>query len=93
MAQPLKLDFNKLDEQTGPAPHLAEFIKRWLLAWADQHDYNIYADGLVVKTTIDSRLQAMADEAVDRQTKALQAVADVEWSKSAAPAYGSDTGA
>ena len=30
-AQPLKLDFNKLDEQTGPAPHLAEYIKRWLL--------------------------------------------------------------
>jgi len=92
-AQPLKLDFSKLDENTGPAPHLAEYLKRWLLQWADEHDYNIYADGLVVRTTIDSRLQAMANQAVERQTKALQAVADVEWSRSGVPSLGSDTAA
>jgi penicillin-binding protein 1A len=92
-AQPLKLDFAKLDEDSGPAPHLAESIKRWLLQWADEHDYNIYADGLVVRTTIDSRLQDMANQAVERQTKALQAVADVEWSRSSVPSLGSDASA
>ena len=30
-------------------------------------------------TTIDSRLQALANQAVNRQMEALQAVADVEW--------------
>jgi penicillin-binding protein 1A len=92
-AQPLKLDFSKLDEDTGPAPHLAESLKRWLLQWADEHDYNIYADGLVVRTTIDSRLQAMANQAVERQTQALQAVADVEWSRSGVTSLGSDAAA
>ena len=91
--QPLKLDFERLADTPGDAPHLTEYLRRWLIEWADQHDYNIYADGLVVKTTIDSRLQEMATQAVERQGKALQAVADVEWSRSAAPAMGSDPAA
>ena len=33
-------------------------------------------------TTIDSRLQALANQAVHRQMEALQAVADVEWGMS-----------
>lgn len=92
-AQPLKLDFERLPEFNGTAPHLAEHLRRWLLEWADRHDYNIYSDGLVVKTTIDSRLQDMANEAVTRQTKLLQAVADVEWSRSGIAALGSDPAA
>jgi penicillin-binding protein 1A len=89
-AQPLKLDFERQPEFNGPAPHLAEYLRRWLLDWADKHDYNIYADGLVVRTTIDSRMQKMANEAVERQGDALQAVADVEWSRSAAGGFGTD---
>lgn len=89
-AQPLKLDFERIPEFNGPAPHLAEHLRRWLLEWADKNDYNIYADGLVVRTTIDSRLQAMANEAVKRQGEALQAVADVEWSKSGRASFGTD---
>src|SRR4051812_33736350 len=41
-AQPLKLDFARLEENSGPAPPLAESLRRWLLEWADRHDYNIY---------------------------------------------------
>jgi penicillin-binding protein 1A len=89
-AQPLKLDFERQPEFNGPAPHLAEYLRRWLLEWADKHDYNIYADGLVVKTTIDSRLQDFANEAVKKQGDALQAVADVEWSRSSAGSFGTD---
>ena len=91
--QPLKLDFERLPEAAGAAPHLAEYLRRWLIEWADRHDYNIYADGLVVRTTIDSRLQGMANQAVERQGRALQAVADVEWSRSGPTALGSDPAA
>jgi penicillin-binding protein 1A len=91
--QPLKLDFERVPEFTGVAPHLAEYLRRWLIEWADQHDYNIYADGLVVRTTIDSRLQQMANESVEKQTRLLQSVANVEWSRSGVPALGSDPSA
>ncbi|SNS91651.1 penicillin-binding protein 1A [Noviherbaspirillum humi] len=77
--KPIVLDFERLQEERGIAPHFAEHIRKWLVEWADRHDYNIYTDGLRVRTTIDSRLQAMANQALARQTEALQAVADVEW--------------
>jgi penicillin-binding protein 1A len=77
--RPIHLDFARQQEAIGPAPHLAAHIRKWLIDWADRNDLNIYSDGLIVHTTIDSRLQALANQAVNRQMEALQAVADVEW--------------
>jgi len=78
-ARPIRLDFERQLEAVGPSPHLAAHIRRWLIDWADRNDRDIYSDGLIVHTTIDSRLQAVANHAVNRQMEALQAVADVEW--------------
>jgi penicillin-binding protein 1A len=75
----LRLDFERQIEALGPAPHFAEQAKRWLIDWADRNDYNLYSDGLIVTSTLDSRLQDQANRAVRRQIDALQAVADVEW--------------
>ncbi len=74
--RPLRVDFERQTEPLGPAPHLAQQLRRWLIEWADRKGYNIYTDGLVVRTSIDSRLQAMANQAVARQTAALQSLAD-----------------
>ena len=79
--KPLRLDFERQPEPLGPSPHFAEHVRKWLIDWADQNDHNIYSDGLIVYTTLDSRLQAAANHAVNRQMKALQAVADVEWGR------------
>ena len=80
--RPITLDFERQLEARGNAPHFAEHIRKWLVDWADRNDYNIYSDGLKVYTTIDSRLQTAANQAVKRQVDALQAVADVEWAGS-----------
>ncbi len=76
---PLKVDFERQEEPLGSAPHLAQQLKRWLIEWADRNDYNIYADGLVVRTTLDSRLQNMANAAVTMQMDRLQAVVNSDW--------------
>jgi penicillin-binding protein 1A len=81
--QPLRLDFEQQTEDLGPAPHLTQQLRRWLIAWADRKGYNIFADGLVVRTTIDSRLQALATEALVRQADKLQQSADKAWGKRA----------
>jgi len=78
--KPLRLDFERQLEAPGAAPHLAQQLRKWLIAWADRNDYNVYADGLVVRTTIDSRLQAQANQAVQRRGRQLQALADQAWS-------------
>ena len=78
--RPLGIDFERQTESPGPAPHFAQQLRKWLIAWADRNDYNIYSDGLVVHTTIDARLQAMATQAVTWQTNQLQSVANRAWS-------------
>ena len=49
--------------------------ERTFIEWADKHDYDIYSDGLVVRTTIDSRLQIAANKAVTKQLNALKPLA------------------
>jgi penicillin-binding protein 1A len=77
--KPLRLDFERQTEPPGPAPHFAQQLRRWLIAWADRNDYNIYSDGLVVRTTIDSRLQAMATAALTQHANQLQSIANGTW--------------
>ncbi|MFT4241836.1 MAG: transglycosylase domain-containing protein [Acidovorax sp.] len=78
---PLRIDFERQTEVMGPAPHFAQQLRKQLLDWADSHGYSLYSDGLVIRTTIDSRLQNFANQAVARQLKALQGVADTAWSR------------
>src|SRR5574343_83721 len=80
--RPLRLDFERQTEAPGEAPHFMQQLRKWLIEWADQNDYDIYADGLVVHTTIDSRLQEWATQAVQRQGRQLQSVADSAWAPS-----------
>ena len=79
--RPLRIDFERQEEPTGPAPHFAQQLRKWLISWADKNDYNIYTDGLVVHTTLDARLQNWANQAVARQGRSLQGIADAGWSQ------------
>src|SRR5689334_18857372 len=73
--RPLKLDFEKQAEPPGPASHIVQHIRKWLLDWAEKNDYDIYSEALVVHTTLDSRLQDAANQAIARQLKRLDALA------------------
>jgi penicillin-binding protein 1A len=85
-AQPLQLHWSRQPDFPATAPHFAAYARKWLLDWADEHDHDLYADGLVIETTLDSRLQDEAVRAVQAQADALQQVANVEWSRPALPA-------
>ena len=74
--RPLRVDIERQVEPPGPAPHVAQWVRRWLIEWADREGFNIYADGLVVRTTIQARLQRAANQAVARQLAQLQSLAD-----------------
>lgn len=78
--QPIRLNFERQREPGSRAPHFTEHVRMWMIDWSDRHGYNVYRDSLVIHTTLDSRMQEMAERAVERQGNALQAVADVEWS-------------
>ncbi|MDX1546230.1 MAG: transglycosylase domain-containing protein [Rhodothermales bacterium] len=84
--QETPLDFRPPSRDGGIAPHFAEHVRRHLDEWAERRGYNLYTDGLVVHTTIDSRLQAAAQQAAVEIGEDLQAVANLEWSRSS-PSY------
>lgn len=79
--RPLRLHFSRLAERTGSDTHFTAYVRKWLIQWADENDYNLQLDGLVVHTTLDYALQTAAMRAVERQGAALQMVADVEWAQ------------
>ena len=74
--RPLRLDFERQVEPMGLAPHVAQHLRAWLIAWADRNDFDIQADGLRVYTTLDAKLQKAANQAVTRQLNQLQRLAD-----------------
>jgi len=79
--EPLALDFQFRTTATGPAPHFAEYVRTWLDEWASQKGFDPYTDGLRIHTTLDLRLQALAEDALAEQLRGLQAVAGYEWSR------------
>ncbi len=87
--RPLKLHFTRQAEKAATDTHFTSHVRKWLIQWADEHDYNLQLDGLVVHTTLDYNLQLAAMQAVDRQARTLQIVADVEWAQADSGSSGS----
>lgn len=82
---PLSLKYNKVTHHSGLASYFREYLRPQLLEWCKSynavHDtpLNLYTDGLKIYTTLDSRLQRYAEEAVTRQMKGTQARFDAHW--------------
>ncbi len=82
---PMEVDYHPLPHNAGIAPYFREFIRPELDAWCQEHSrneeevYNLYTDGLKVYTTIDSRLQQYAEEAMQKHMKHLQAIFERQW--------------
>ena len=75
---PIKLNFHQEGHTEGLAQYFREVLRQELLKWCKDHKkadgtpYNLYRDGLRVYTTIDSRMQRYAEEAVKEHMMDLQ---------------------
>jgi penicillin-binding protein 1A len=57
----------------GLATYFRTVVRNYLLGWCEEHGYDLFSDGLKIYTTIDSRLQKYAEEAVYEHMRDLQA--------------------
>lgn len=80
-------NFQSADVTDSFAPYFAEYVRNWLTTWGEKSGHDVYGEGLVVYTTLDSRLQELAQDAVAEQAEGLQAVVDCEWSDRSNPRY------
>lgn len=78
-ALPLGIDYNPEGHTEGPAPYFRAVIKPHLLYWAKENGYDLFESGLRIYTTIDSRLQKYAEEAVREHMTYLQKLFDEHW--------------
>jgi len=75
---PIVLDFKKASHNEGLAPYLREHLRGVLKEWCDNNvkadgtNYNLYTDGLKIYTTINSKMQQYAEEAVHSHIASLQ---------------------
>ena len=81
-ADSVKIKFRSAAITQSLAPHFAEQVRKELDKMFRGTGIDIYDDGLTVYTTLDSRMQAMAQAAVDSLMPCLDAVAGFEWSES-----------
>ena len=67
-----------MDHNSGLATYFRSHLDQWMKDWTRKYEaetgikYNIYDDGLKIFTTIDSKLQAFAEEAVSKHMAKLQ---------------------
>lgn len=76
---PIALDYNVENQNDGLAPYFRSVLTRQLLDWCKEHGYDLYESGLKIYTTIDSRLQRKAEQAMAEKMAALQASFEKQW--------------
>ncbi|MBS1740642.1 MAG: transglycosylase domain-containing protein [Bacteroidetes bacterium] len=77
--KPIKLNYHKIDYHEGMAPYFRQEVEQDLKKLLKQikkpdsdEGYDIYKDGLKIYTTIDTRMQRYAEQAVEQHMKNLQ---------------------
>ena len=75
---PLEIQFNPQSHREGLATYFRAYLRQFMLNWIEENpkpdgeNYNLYLDGLTIYTTLDSRMQTYAENAVKEHMSNLQ---------------------
>ena len=75
---PLEIQFNPQSHREGLATYFRAYLRQFMLNWIEENPkpngekYNLYLDGLTIYTTLDSRMQTYAENAVKEHMYNLQ---------------------
>ena len=70
--KPIVLNYQEEDHNEGLAPYFREHLRMELLQWCEDNGYNLYKDGLKIYTTINSKMQLMAEQSVHQHLSDMQ---------------------
>lgn len=77
--RPLNLHLGDVSDEDRGDSYLRSAVAKYLEKWCDDNGYDLYESGLKIYTTIDSKLQKYAEEAVAEQMKVLQKRLNNAW--------------
>jgi penicillin-binding protein 1A len=72
--QPLGLSYRVDNQNEGIATYFRTVVRNYLLKWTKDNGYDLYEDGLKIYTTIDSRMQIYAENAMKKHMDTLQQI-------------------
>lgn len=78
-AEPIELNFQEESHNEGLATYFRETLRMELLNWCEENGYNLYKDGLKIYTTLNPKLQAIAEQTVEEQLKDQQKKFYAHW--------------
>ena len=76
---PIALDYKVQNHNEGLAPYFRTALRGWLSKWCRENGYDLLESGLKIFTTIDSRMQRYAEEAMAEHMEQLQNEFDEQW--------------
>ncbi|WP_430909642.1 transglycosylase domain-containing protein [Maribacter sp. 2-571] len=83
---PLALNYQMFDYNAGLAPYFREEVRKQLLSWTQTEEgggHDIYTDGLKIYTTLDYRMQELAEAAMKSHMAKLQSDFEKSYGKGA----------
>lgn len=78
---PIKLNYSVESNYDGQATYFREAVANYLRDWCKENGYDLYASGLKIYTTIDTRMQKYAEEAAVKQMRQVQKNFNNHWGK------------
>ncbi len=70
--KPIALNYNVESHNKGEARYFRAHLRQKLENWCEKNGYNLYTDGLKIHTTINSKMQKHAQQAVTEHMSNLQ---------------------
>ena len=70
--RPLHLDVHMEENYDGQAQYFRQYVADEFKEWMKDHGYDLYSSGLKIYTTIDTRMQKYAEQAVSKQMERVQ---------------------
>ena len=78
-AKPTKLSFSVETATNNKYAYFKDAVENSLEKWCHDSGYDLYTSGLKIYTTIDTRMQTVAEDEVHRQMKDTQGKFDSSW--------------
>lgn len=76
---PIELKYSVQNQNDGIATYFRTVIREDLMRWCKEHGYDLWESGLRIYTTLDSRMQLYAEEAMREHMSTLQAAFTKQW--------------
>lgn len=75
----IQLNYQPPSRSGRESRYFGEYVRQQVSDWIEENGYDLYSDGLVIYTTIDSRLQRHAERAVQEKLEEFQPIFQREW--------------